>query len=170
MNLNRLKWETVIPKQNQVALALIKELNEELRNRYPSSSVHELNLDKIDNKNGIFIVASSEQKPLACGAISKLENGVGEIKRVYVRKEARRKGIAKLMMAKLEAEAIKLGFEQLKLETGDRQPESLGLYALLGYKKIPNFGEYLGDPHSICMAKDLNEFFIIVSNLGHNAN
>ncbi|MDJ0714271.1 MAG: hypothetical protein QNJ54_08610 [Prochloraceae cyanobacterium] len=43
----------------------------------------------------------------------------------------------------------------MKLETGDRQPEALGLYASLGYKQIPNFGEYIGDPHSICMEKKL---------------
>ncbi|MDJ0726831.1 MAG: hypothetical protein QNJ38_17145 [Prochloraceae cyanobacterium] len=54
MNLDRINWQIVIPKQNQLALTLIKELNEELLSRYPSSSVHELDLDKIDNKNGIF--------------------------------------------------------------------------------------------------------------------
>ncbi len=156
MNLDRINWQIVIPKQNQLALTLIKELNEELLSRYPSSSVHELDLDKIDNKNGIFILGAIEQKAIACGAVSKIENNVGEIKRVYVIKEARRKGIAKLLMAKLEAEAIKLGLNKLKLETGERQPESLGLYAALGYEKIGNFGEYIGDPHSICLEKELN--------------
>ncbi len=59
-------------------------------------------------------------------------------------------------MHTLDLEKIdNIGLLKLKLETGDRQPEALGLYASLGYKQIPNFGEYVGNPHSICMEKKL---------------
>ena len=64
MNLDRINWQIVIPKQNQLALTLIKELNEELLSRYSSSNVRKLDLDKIDNKNGIFFLGEIEQKAI----------------------------------------------------------------------------------------------------------
>ncbi len=65
MNLDHINWQIVIPKQNQLALTLIKDLNEELLSCYPISRVRELHLDKIDNKNGIFILGEIEQKAIA---------------------------------------------------------------------------------------------------------
>jgi ribosomal protein S18 acetylase RimI-like enzyme len=59
-------------------------------------------------------------------------------------------------MARLEAEARRMGLHTLRLETGDDQPEALALYRRLGYRRIPNFGEYIGDPLSVCMEKTLD--------------
>jgi putative acetyltransferase len=55
----------------------------------------------------------------------------------------------------LEAEARALGIARLVLETGTRQGEALALYRRTGFSRIPPFGEYVGSPLSVCMAKDL---------------
>ncbi|MDX1520975.1 MAG: GNAT family N-acetyltransferase [Anaerolineae bacterium] len=136
---------------------LIDELDNELMDRYPASSVHILDLSRITAETGVFVVAYLDEQPIGCGAVCRLAEGVGEIKRVYVKPAARGQGISKAIMDRLESEALRLKFHTLRLETGDRQPESLGLYEKIGYRCIPNFGEYIGDPHSICMEKKLME-------------
>ncbi len=70
---------------------------------------------------------------------------------MYVRPESRRRGIARRVLARLEAIAGNRGFTTLRLESGTRQPESLALYAAAGYHPIPCFG----DPYSLCFEKRL---------------
>jgi putative acetyltransferase len=143
------------PKTPEV-LALIQALDEELLQRYPAENVHSLDLDKIDGENNLFLVVRLAGQAVGCGAVCKLEAGIGEIKRVFITPRLRGRGLSKAIMNKLEAEAVRLGYLTLRLETGDRQPEALGLYESLGYTRIPNFGEYVDDPLSVCMEKRLN--------------
>jgi GNAT superfamily N-acetyltransferase len=75
---------------------------------------------------------------------------------MYVRASARRRGVAAAVLAELERLATARGLTTLRLETGDRQPEAIALYESCGYRPIPAFGEYLGDPHSVCMEKRLS--------------
>jgi ribosomal protein S18 acetylase RimI-like enzyme len=81
--------------------------------------------------------------------------GVGEVKRMYVAPAFRGRGIARALLRALEAAAGRLGVAVLRLETGTRQPEAIGLYEAAGYARIPAFGEYVGDPLSVCFEKRL---------------
>jgi putative acetyltransferase len=74
---------------------------------------------------------------------------------MFVRPDARRRGVARRVLALLEKIAQERGFTTLRLESGTRQPESLALYASAGYQRIPCFGEYAADPDSICFEKRL---------------
>lgn len=145
----------VNPQHSPDALAMIRELDAYLLQLYPSENVYILDLSKLTAENGLFLVGYLAEEPVACGAIVKLADSIGEIKRVYVRPETRGQGLSKQVMARLEAEARNMGLHTLRLETGDGQPEALGLYHRLGYRRIPNFGEYIGDPLSVCMEKTL---------------
>jgi putative acetyltransferase len=145
----------VDPINSQNALELIRELDNELLQRYPGERVHTLDLTKVSEGNAIFLVGYLEGRPIACGSICKLDAQTGEIKRVFVRPEARGLGLSKLMLVRLEKEALEMDFKVLRLETGRRQPEALGLYRQSGYYDIPKYGEYVDDPHSVCMEKNL---------------
>jgi GNAT superfamily N-acetyltransferase len=92
---------------------------------------------------------------VGCGAVRRLDNEVAEIKRMYVIPDHRGQGIARAILAQLEAEATMLGVRRLFLETGDRQPEAVSLYRSAGFTEIPCFGEYADAPLSRCMGKDL---------------
>src|SRR5262245_30616851 len=94
-------------------------------------------------------------RPVGCGAVRLLEPGVGEVKRMFVRPEARRRGVARLVLVKLEETARERGLHTLRLETGTRQPEAIALYATHGYRPIPRFGEYADDAFSVCFEKVL---------------
>jgi GNAT superfamily N-acetyltransferase len=100
-------------------------------------------------------VAYRGDDALACGAVRRIADVTAEIKRMYVVEAARGLGIGRRMLAALEDEARQLGATRLVLETGERQPEALGLYESAGFERIEAYGEYVGDPFSVCMAKML---------------
>lgn len=78
-----------------------------------------------------------------------------ELKRVFIREEYRGCGIAKKLMAHIEARAKEKGFTCFILESGEPLVEAMGLYRAIGYQVIPNYGQYAGMPNSICMKKAL---------------
>jgi ketosteroid isomerase-like protein/GNAT superfamily N-acetyltransferase len=103
-----------------------------------------------------FLVARDEEgAALGCGAVWALGDDAVEIKRMYVRPEARGRGLGWLILAALESEAERRGYAVLRLETGDFQPEALALYRAAGYREIPCFGAYAGAPHSRCFERRL---------------
>ena len=83
---------------------------------------------------------------VGCGALRALGDGVAEVKRMYVVPEARGRGVSKALLAGLEDAAAARGWTTLRLETGPRQPEAIGLYERAGYRPIPAFGAYVGAP------------------------
>jgi GNAT superfamily N-acetyltransferase len=83
---------------------------------------------------------------LGCGALRALGDGAAEVKRMYVVPEARGRGVSKAVLRGLEDAARARGWTTLRLETGPRQPEALGLYTGAGYRPIGPFGAYLHDP------------------------
>jgi GNAT superfamily N-acetyltransferase len=85
-----------------------------------------------------------------------LEPDIGEVKRMFVRPAARRRGVAEAVLATLESTARERGMHTLRLETGIHQPEGNAFYEKQGYRLIPCFGEYLRDPMSVCYEKALN--------------
>jgi len=127
------------------------ELDRELAERYPAQNIHGLG----DREASAALVAWRGNEPLGCGVLSPLAPGVGEVKRMYVRKDARRMGVARRILAELERRAVGSGCPVLRLECGTLQPEAVALYEALGYRRIPRFGEYAEDPYSVCLEKRL---------------
>ena len=79
-----------------------------------------------------------------------------EVKRVMVLEAARGHGLARTLMAGIEAAAAKAGAHRVILQTGDRQPEGVALYRSIGYTDIPIYEPYVDAiPFSICLAKEL---------------
>jgi GNAT superfamily N-acetyltransferase len=110
--------------------------------------------NKIDNIRYV-VLAYENEKPSGCGAIKEFGADTMEIKRMYVKPECRRKGIAMKILSELENWARELSFTRCILETGKRQEEAIGLYKKTGYRSIPNYGQYAGVENSVCFEKDL---------------
>ena len=140
-----------------VARGLIEALNEELSRTYPEEGACHFRLDaeEVSEGRGAFLVAWRGERPIGCGAVRRIEQGVGELKRMYVAVEDRGRGVGKALLAGLEAEARGLGILRLVLETGVRQDRAIVLYERAGFRRIEPFGEYVSSPLSICMAKEL---------------
>lgn len=103
-----------------------------------------------------FLMALLEGKAVGCGAVQPTgDAGVGELKRMFVLREFRGRGIASAMLGSLEALAVELGYSAVRLATGDRQPEAIALYEKHGYRPIEPYGKYVNDPWSRCYHKPL---------------
>ncbi|GGT34290.1 N-acetyltransferase [Streptomyces purpureus] len=82
-------------------------------------------------------------------------DGDAELKRMFVIPEARGVGLARRILAALEADARAAGRTRMVLETGDQQPEAIALYTSSGYVPCTKFGLYRDYPNSRCFAKPL---------------
>jgi putative acetyltransferase len=134
---------------------LIEELDAYQLSLYPPESNHLLDIATLAAPQMRFFSAAAGGEALGCGGVW-LHRDYAEIKRVYVRPAARGLGIARRIMAALEAEARAAGMRLARLETGVRQPEALGLYRALGYVECFAFGDYpADDPLSVFMEKRL---------------
>ncbi|MFI7597333.1 GNAT family N-acetyltransferase [Actinoplanes sp. NPDC049681] len=102
-----------------------------------------------------YLVAVVDGRAVACGAWQALEPGVAELKRMYVRPAFRGRGIARQLVVALEEEALAAGRPVLRLETGTYLPAAIALYRSAGYTPIPVYGEYVGNPYSVCFEKSL---------------
>ena len=118
---------------------------------------HDLRHGELALPSGRFVIMfDDEDRPVACGAIRRHDDEAGEIKRMYVRPEARGRGISRVILRELEATAIDFGYRALILETGLRQPAAIELYESHGYTRIPNFGYYRDSLLSVCYRKELD--------------
>ena len=140
---------------SDIARLLIEELDTELMSRYATSSVHGVNTEDFIAAGGKFLVLKVDEDYAGCGALRPIDSSSVEIKRMFVRKPFRGKGLSKQMINHLESLAINFGYSQILVETGDRQPEAQSLFRSNGYFQIQPFGEYIDDPHSICFKKKL---------------
>jgi GNAT superfamily N-acetyltransferase len=138
-----------------VAQELIRQLNEELSATYPEEGATHFRLDpdEVAPGRGGFFVAR-EEAPLGCGALRRIGEAC-ELKRMFVRPEARGRGVGRAILDALIDEARALGASSVVLETGTRQLHALALYRRAGFVEIAPFGEYVGSPLSICMRKTL---------------
>ncbi|MEO8393593.1 MAG: GNAT family N-acetyltransferase [Chloroflexota bacterium] len=134
------------------AMALIAELDAILTPNYPPESRHGFSIEKLLSQGVAFFVIRVDGVPAACGGV-KLDDGYGEVKRMYVRPQFRGSGLARLMLDRLAAYAQEHGIEVLRLETGIHQVEAIQLYERYGFQRIPPFGEYFDDPVSLCYEK-----------------
>lgn len=105
------------------------------------------------------LIADVDGEPVACVTLRAAGPGVGdhtgELKKVFVREQARGLGLARTLLAEVEAEARARGLRRLVLHTGRRQPEAMTLYLSIGYRPVPLYPPHIGDPLAMCFAKDL---------------
>lgn len=88
---------------------------------------------------GICLVGRLDGEPVCVGAVKRLEDGLGEIKRMYVAPAGRSRGVARALLESLEAAARDLGYARVRLDTGPRQPHARALYLSAGYREIPDY-------------------------------
>jgi putative acetyltransferase len=142
------------PRQKDVS-GLIRELDLMFEALYPKESNHLLDIETLAGPDIRFFVVRREREAVGCGAL-RIHADYAEVKRVYVKLEARGLKLGRLIMERLEEDARALKLKWLKLETGIHQPEALGLFAAAGFSRCGAFGDYpKDDPNSVFMEKRL---------------
>lgn len=145
----------VADPSSKTAAELLQLFKEDVNERYPDELVRDIDINDFIGSGGVFMVLYVDDKDAGCAAFYPLSKKSVELKRMYVKPPYRGKGMSRLMLAQLEDVARQQGFESMKLETGRRQPESIGLYLSEAYYEIDPFGNYVDDPNSICFEKPL---------------
>jgi pimeloyl-ACP methyl ester carboxylesterase/GNAT superfamily N-acetyltransferase len=97
----------------------------------------------VEPPEGRWLVAYRDGQPVGCAALKRLDDTTAEIKRVYVAPEVRGTGVARALLARLEAIARTIGYTTLRMDTGARQPASVALFGSIGYDQI---ADYNGNP------------------------
>jgi len=142
------------PAQPDV-IALIDELDAYQKPLYPPESHHGIDITALAQPNVLFAVARDRAGgALGCAALV-IGADHGELKRMFVRPQQRGGGVARALLAFLEARAAAQGCTTLMLETGPRQPEALRFYERSGFARCGPFGDYSDDPHSVFMRKPI---------------
>lgn len=127
------------------AQALLFAAIDELERRYGQidDDAH-LSNDELSSPRGLFLVAR-HQGHLAGGvglrSIIEPNQQIGEIKRLWVRPDLRRCGVAAALMSDIEDRARLMGYRQLYLETGPAQPEAIAFYPKIGWTPTDRFPE-----------------------------
>lgn len=138
--------------KNKDFIALVKLLDTDLAVRDGDDHPFYDQFNKINNIQ-YAVVAYENEKALGCGAIKEYEQGIMEIKRMYVLPASRGRGIATKILSELEKWAAELVYTTCILETGKMQPEAIHLYKKNGYTIIRNYGQYAGIENSVCFEK-----------------
>ena len=142
------------PRQDEV-VGMLGLLDAYLQALYPPESNHILDINALCAADIRFFVARREGAAVGCGALRIDSAGYGEIKRMFVRPDARGDGLGFAILARIERQAVAEGLALLRLETGIHQHAALALYRAAGYVNREPFGDYRHDPLSLFMEKSL---------------
>src|SRR3954463_16186414 len=124
---------------------------------YPAESCYLLDVGELEHPGTTVLVArTTAGRAVGMVALVAGPDGTAELKRMFVHEDARGQGLASSLLAAVETLAREVGVTTIRLETGPKQDAAIALYERRGYARIPNFGQYAGDPHSICYAKALD--------------
>lgn len=135
-------------------------LNVDLQNMKaisPPKSVHALDLDKLKEPSITFWTAWEENELFGCGALKKLDPKHAEVKSMRTESKHLRKGVARRILAHMLNQAESRGYGQVSLETGSRDEfePARQLYASLGFEFCGLFADYINDPNSVFMTKEI---------------
>jgi putative acetyltransferase len=140
---------------SEASVLLIAQSDSYLKSLYPPESQHLESVAALQLPNVMFFGGYFGNEMVACGAVKVLQDNIcyGEIKRVFVVEQWRRRGLSRQIMGGIEQYLKEISVSLARLETGIKQPEALALYASLGYEVREPFGKYSHDPLSVFMEK-----------------
>ncbi|HGY54716.1 MAG TPA: GNAT family N-acetyltransferase [Caldithrix abyssi] len=83
--------------------------------------------------DGVLLLLMEDGKAVGCGALRRLDEGVCELKRLFIQPEIRGRGLGRQMVRRLIDEAVRLGYNRMVLDTLDRLDAANRLYRSMGF-------------------------------------
>ena len=137
--------------------ALLREHLANMAENSPPQSVHALPLEELRKPDITFWTVWDGSELLGCGALKELDPQHGEIKSMRTASPHRRKGVAARLLRHILDEASRRKYKRVSLETGSMSAfiPAHRLYTKFGFKECGPFADYVKDPNSIFMTKQL---------------
>jgi DNA-binding MarR family transcriptional regulator/GNAT superfamily N-acetyltransferase len=88
---------------------------------------------------GAFLVVYLRDEPVGCGAVKHHPDAPSDIKRMWIAESARGLGLARRMLARLEALAAEHGATAVRLDTNRALTEAIAMYRSSGYVEVDPF-------------------------------
>jgi putative acetyltransferase len=139
-------------------IELLREHLHSMTLHSPPESIHALDVEALRRPGITFWSVWDRDELMGCGAIKELDAGHAEIKSMRTATAHLRKGVAAALMRHILDEAKRRGYRRLSLETGSMQAFAPAhrLYASFGFERCAPFADYVEDPYSIFMTKQLH--------------
>lgn len=104
---------------------------------------------------GALLLACKNGGVLGCIALKRLAPDVAEIKRLYVVEQGRGLGVGKALVAAILKEAVRLGYQEIKLDTLPHMIQAIALYRSFGFAPIAPYGSF-PYPDLLCFGRLLD--------------
>jgi len=136
---------------------LLREHLRDMALHSPPESIHALDAEALRQPGISFWAAWQDGELLGCGALKRLDAQHAEIKSMRTASRHRRKGVAAALLRHILDEARQRGYRRLSLETGSAAAFAPAhrLYAGFGFVPCEPFANYLADPYSVFMSREL---------------
>jgi putative acetyltransferase len=142
------------PLQDDVR-RLIRELNEVLLALTPPEFCFHMTAEEMARSDTTVFVARDDGAAVACGALRRHADAIGEVKRMYTLPGYQGQGIGGRILAEIEALARSKGLVRLVLETGDRHHAAWRVYERGGFARCGRVLDYPDSPYSVFYAKTI---------------
>lgn len=89
----------------------------------------------------LFLARTGQGNPIGCAALRPLDEGVCEMKRLFVKDSAKGLGVGKALVLALIDAAKKLGYHYIRLDSLPKMTAALRMYRSLGFIDIQPYYE-----------------------------
>jgi putative acetyltransferase len=144
------------PRQDDVR-ELIAELNKALLALTPPEFVFHMTAEEMARPDTTVFIARDGGRAVACVALRRHGDGIGEVKRMYTRPSHRGRKIGAMIVDQVVALARREGLGHLVLETGDRHPAAWTVYERAGFTRCGPVLDYPDSKWSVFYEKVLTE-------------
>lgn len=127
---------------DESVLKLFSEHDDFMIDFLGEDKVYYTRYNESENIEKVWVVFS-DNLPIGCIAYRKKEEGTGEVKRLYIKKEYRGKGISKELLKTLECYAKEQGCHTLFLDTRVTLEPAVSLYRSHGFSIVYQQGLYI---------------------------
>ena len=91
---------------------------------------------------GRLLLAEFEGQVAGCVALHKLDEGICEMKRLYLRPQFRGKGLGRVLADRIIAEARQIGYQRMRLDTVEPvMKDAVAMYRKIGFREIAPYRE-----------------------------
>jgi putative acetyltransferase len=144
------------PRRAEIA-ALLQQHLEDMARHSPPESMHALDVEGLSAEGITFWSVWTGKELVGCGALKQLDSTHGEIKSMHTASAHLRRGVASFLLTHVIAEARRRGYLRLTLETGSMEAyePARQLYGRFGFETCEPFGDYVPDPNSTFMSREL---------------